>query len=93
MCPFLMDEKRKTRAIVLKVKNRLDFNSQSPPQPDAFVQCTCYTTVYSGPIGRTLEGSDKCCLHDRVNWSSFQERNLAIYIQPELQHLLLLHLL
>lgn len=73
-----MDEKRKARAIVPKVKNRMDFNSQSAPQPDAFVQCTCYATVYSDPIGRTLEGSDKCYLHDRVNWSSFQERNLAI---------------
>lgn len=39
-CPFSIAKKRKARDLALQVKTRQNFNSQSPPRPHAFVQCT-----------------------------------------------------
>lgn len=77
-CPFSMYEKRKSWGTALQVKNRLNFKSQSSPQPYAFEQYRHYATV---PMGKALQGLGKCYLHGRVKWSNVQKRNLAIYNQ------------
>ena len=72
---FLMYDKRKFWGMALQVKNRLNFKSQSSPQPYAFEQYTHSTTV---SVDMALQESGKCYLHGRVKWSNVQKRNLAI---------------